>query len=138
LSKATRLSDWRSARRLLVDVCRSPTFFRETGLSVLVLARIVERGAIALQLGLSALERNAIVGRFDFEQHVALMHVLIIRDWQLDDSSRHLGRYRDDIGPHCAIAGPGRGHINLPRAKDEQGRHCDRTKRDQYWSDVQM
>jgi hypothetical protein len=43
------------ARRLLVNVCRGPTFFRERGFSILVLAGIIERGAIALRLGLRLL-----------------------------------------------------------------------------------
>jgi hypothetical protein len=50
-----------------------------------VLAGIVERGAIALRLGLRLLERDPIVGRFDLEQHIAPMHELIVRDRQFDD-----------------------------------------------------
>ena len=67
---------------------------RKTGLSVLVLARIIERGAIALRLRLGLLQRDPIIGRVDFKQVVALMHELVVGDIQLDDSPRHLGRSR--------------------------------------------
>src|SRR5258708_5591723 len=124
------------ARRLLVDLRRGPAFFRETSLSALVRASIIERGGIALCLSLRLLEGDPIVGRINFEQHVALMYELVIRDRKLNDSSRDLGRHRDHIGPHRAIARPGRSHVNLPRRPGEQDRSRDRTQRDEYWNDA--
>ena len=106
-------------RRLLVDVRRGPAFVREMGLSVLVLAGIVECSAIALRLGLRLLECNPIVGRIDFEKRVAFVYELIIRDRQLDNSSGHLGRHGDDISSHCAVACPGRAHVNFPHRPSE-------------------
>src|SRR5260370_36016193 len=122
--------------RLLVDLRRGPALFRETGLSVLVRAGIIERSTIPLRLSLRLLEGDPIVGRINFEQHVALMYELVIRDRKLDYSSRDLGRHRDDIGPHRAIARPGRSHVNLPRRPGEQDRSRDRTQRDEYWNDA--
>src|SRR5260370_19135384 len=124
------------ARRLLVDLRRGPAFFRETSLSALVRAGIIERRGIALCLSLRLLDADPIVGRINFEQHVALMYELVIRDRKLNDSSRDLGRHRDHIGPHRAIARPGRSHVNLPRRPDEHDRSRDRTQRDEYWNDA--
>jgi hypothetical protein len=91
---------------LLIDLRRGPAFLRETGLSVLVRTGIVERSVIPLRLSLRLLERDPIVGGINFEQHIALVHELVVRDRQLDDSSRDLGRHRDDIGSYRAIARP--------------------------------
>jgi len=99
--------------------------FRETGFSVVVLAGIVECGGVALRLGLRLLEGDPIVRRIDFEQVVTLVHELVVRDRQLDDSSGHFGRHRDDIGPRCAVAGPGCTHVGLPRCPGEKSRNCD-------------
>jgi hypothetical protein len=55
------------ARGLLVDLRRGPALFRETGLSVQVRAGVIERGAIALRLGLRSLECDPIVGQINFE-----------------------------------------------------------------------
>src|ERR1700720_523346 len=105
------------ACNLLVNALRDPAFSLERRLATLVCASIVERGAIALCLGLRLFECDAIVGRFDFEQHIALVYELIVRDRQLDDPSGHLGRHCDDIGPHGAVARPGRTHVGLPHAQ---------------------
>src|ERR1700688_77614 len=123
------------ACNLLVNVLRDPTFSLERRLATLVCSGIVERGAIALGLGLRLLECDAIVGRFNFEQHIALVYALIVRDRQLGDSSAHLGRHCNDIGPHGAVACPGRTHVGLPRGPGEQGRNSHRTQRDEYWSE---
>ena len=82
---------------------------------------------IALRLGLGLLEGDPIVGRIDLEQHLVLVHELVVCDRELDDSSGHLGRHRDDIGPHSAVARPRRTHVNLPSRQGEEGRNCDRT-----------
>src|ERR1700692_3214645 len=123
------------ACNLLVNVLRDPAFSLERRLATLVCASIVERGAIARCLGLRLLECDTIVGRFDFEQHIALVYELIVRDRQLDDPSGHLGRHCDDIGPHSAVAGPGRNHVGLPTYPGEQGANSHRTQRDEYWSE---
>src|ERR1700675_1968427 len=123
------------ACNLLVNVLRDPTFSLERRLATLVCESIVERGAIALRLGLRLLERDAIVGRVDFEQLVTSVYELIVRDRQLNDPSGHLGRHCDDIGQHGAVARPGRTHIGLPHYPGEQGRNGHRTQRDEYWSE---
>jgi hypothetical protein len=61
---------------------------------------------------------------------------LVVGDRQLDNSSRHLRRHRDDVGANRAIARPGRAHISLPHCPAERSRKRDGTERDDYWHDA--
>ena len=78
-----------------------------------------------LHCGLGLTDGDRVIGRVDDHQQIALVHVLVVNDWQLDDASSNLRCHCDDVGANGAVARPRCAHICIPHRTPQQdgGRH---------------
>ena len=81
-----------------------------------------------LHRGLGLADGDRVIGRVDDHQQIALVHVLVVDDWQLDDAPGDLRRHRDDVGAHGAVTRPRCAHIRIPHRPPEHDgdRHDER------------
>ena len=79
-----------------------------------------------LNRGLSLTDRDRVVCRVDHHKQIALVHILVVDDRQLDNTPRNLRRHRDDQGAHGSVARPWRAHIDAPQSAAEKPGKRDR------------
>ena len=91
-------------------------------------------GLVHGALGLA--DTDLVIGRINDHQQIALVHVFIVNDRQLDNVTGDLRRHGDDIGTNGAVTRPGRAHIGIPHRPPQQGRDRHDERGEQYRHDA--